>query len=264
MKIMQWALLFMTATTRTTRTTRTTKIISTTSLLLLIISPNTFCQNVKNAVENHERWYQVELIIFARHNEASAQQEYWPKNISLVYPENLINLSPAGSNNPNDFSMLQPEARQLNSQANSIAKSGSYSLLFHQAWKQMITRKNTSILIQGGKIFNGHHELEGSISLSVSLYLQLQTNLWLTQFSPAATDVNDGWPELPTVPNLSAALTNPIINEVSNETPNQITAEYVTKRIVKINQQKNMRSVDIHYIDHPLLGIIIKTIPIAQ
>jgi hypothetical protein len=234
-------------------TTKKLAVIS--SLLILLISPNTFCQNVKNAVENHERWYQVELIIFARNNEASAQQENWPKNISLAYPENLMNLSPAGSNNSNGFNMLQPEARQLNSQANSIAKSGSYSLLFHQAWKQMITRKNTSILIQGGKIFNGHYELEGSISLSVSLYLQLQTNLWLTQFAPAATDVNDGWPELPAIPGTGSIITGSVINET--------IPEFVTKRIVKINQQKNMRSVDIHYIDHPLVGIIIKTIPIA-
>jgi hypothetical protein len=233
----------------------TKKITTICSLLVLFISPNTFCQNVKNLVENHERWYQVEVIIFARNNEAAAQQEYWPKNISLAYPENLISLSPAGSNSPNGFNMLLPEARQLNSQANTIAKNGSYTLLFHQAWKQMITRKNTSILIQGGNVFNGHHELEGSISLSVSLYLQLQTNFWLTQFAPAATDVNDGWPELPAVPGTNMAIAGSAINDT--------VLEYVTKRIVKINQQKNMRSLDIHYIDHPLLGIIVKTIPIA-
>jgi Peptidoglycan-binding protein, CsiV len=235
--------------------TTTKKLTIISSLLVLFISPSTFCQNVKNAVENHERWYQVELIIFARNNETAAQQEHWPKNISLAYPENLINLSPAGSNNSNGFNMLQPEARQLNSQANSIAKNGNYSLLFHQAWKQMITRRNTSILIQGGKMFNGHYELEGSISLSVSLYLQLQTNLWLTQFAPAAAGINDGWPELPAIPGTNSVITSAAINETA--------PEYVTQRIVKIHQQKNMRSVDIHYIDHPLLGIIIKTIPIA-
>jgi hypothetical protein len=212
------------------------------------LSTPALSQGVKNAVENHERWYQVELIIFSR-KENLSQQETWSNKISLKYPENLISLNSIETISRNGFNMLPPEERQLNTQANSIAKNGNYSLLYHQAWRQMITRKKTSILIQGGKTFNGHQELEGSISLSVSLYLQLQTNLWLTQFGLATGEVNEGWPELPALPNSNALATD-------------AASDYVITRIIKMDQQRNMRSQDLNYIDHPLMGIIIKIIPV--
>ncbi len=215
------------------------------------------------AQDNHERWYQVEMIVFARGE--SNHREAWPKNIKLTYPENLIFLKPMGSNNAEGFNVLPTSERKLNSQAATIAKSGSYTLLFHQAWGQMIHAKNTHIFISGGKKFNGHQELEGNISLSVGQYIKFQTNLWLTQFAPIVPDsaptasstettlasnltTQENWPELPAVPNFDAT---------SNEQP----LDFVTKRIVKISQQRSMRSIEVHYIDHPLLGIIIKISP---
>jgi hypothetical protein len=158
-------------------------------------------------------------------------------------------LKPEG-NDPTGFNVLPASERQLNAQANTIARSGTYGLLFHQAWRQMIYGRNTNIFISGGKTFNGHQELEGSISISVSQYLKLQTNLWLTQFAPASIEQNTGWPELPTFSSDSTTTSE------SDKAP-----EYVIKRTVKINQQRSMRSKEVHYIDHPLLGIVIKIIP---
>jgi hypothetical protein len=202
-----------------------------------------------NEVENHERWYQVEMIVFSRSQGNS--QEVWPKNIKLSYPANLVMLKPEG-NDPTGFNVLPASERQLNAQANTLARSGSYGLLFHQAWRQMIYGRNTNIFISGGKTFNGHQELEGSISLSVSQFLKLQTNLWLTQFAPAASEPNAGWPELPT-----------LLNDVTPASESEKTSDYVIKRTVKINQQRSMRSKEVHYIDHPLLGIVIKIVPIG-
>ncbi|MES2825362.1 MAG: CsiV family protein [Pseudomonadota bacterium] len=218
------------------------------------------------AQDNHERWYQVEMIIFAR-GESSKNQEAWPKNIKLAYPDNLNFLKPIGSNNAEGFNLLPVLERKLNSQAATIAKSGSYTLLFHQAWGQMIQAKNTHIFINGGKKFNDHHELEGNISLSVGQYLKFQSNLWLTQFAPIALDsattmastetdlsadatTEEPWPELPGLPN----------SETSTSEP----ADFVTKRIVKVFQQRSMRSTEVHYIDHPLLGIIVKISPLLE
>jgi len=229
-----------------------------------IFQQHAIAQNNQNVSESHERWYQVEMIIFAR-GESNQQKEVWPKNIKLAYPNNLTFFQSADSNNSDGFNLLPVSERKLNSQASAIAKSGSYSLLFHQAWRQLIQAKNTHIFISGGKKFNGHQELEGNISLSVGQYLKFQTNLWLTQFAPVALDASpinssttdlaldstteESWPELPAIPNSEAS---------TNEQP----AEFVTKRIVKIAQQRSMRSVEIHYIDHPLLGIIIKISPL--
>jgi hypothetical protein len=36
---------------------------------------------------------------------------------------------------------------------------------------------------------------------------------------------------------------------------------YIPRQIVLMQQERDMRSNEIHYLDHPLLGIIIKIVP---
>ena len=195
--------------------------------------------------QNHEKLYQVEVIVFGR-PEASAQ-ETWPTDIKLTYPDNIVSVTESGFSE--GFTPVPANERSLNPQAATLARSGSYTLLFHQAWRQTIYASKTNIAISGGKVFNGHHELEGSISLSVGQYLKIQTNLWLTKFAPAGANTTESWPELPNLPN---SFTNDVNTSLSNP----------IQRIVKLNQERTMRSNEIHYIDHPVMGLIIKIIPV--
>lgn len=210
---------------------------------LFISSVNTLAQNEAESPQSHERLYQVELIVFSR-SEANPQEQ-WPADIKLSYPENLLSLKAEGTD---EFEMLPANERLLNTQAATLARSGSYTLLYHQAWRQMIYGRKTNIAITGGKVFNGHNELEGSISLSVAQYLKIQTNLWLTQFVPAGTNILETFPELPMNPNASG-------------TEGEKAQDYLIKRTVKLNQDRSMRSNEVHYIDHPLIGVIVKIIP---
>lgn len=213
--------------------------------LLISSSLNVFAQNETENPQSHERIYQVELIVFARAE--TNPQEQWPNDLKLAYPENLFSLK-ADGNGVENFTLLPANERQLNPQAATLAKSGSYTLLYHQAWRQMIYGRKTNIAISGGKTFNGHQELEGSIALSVAQYLKIQTNLWLTQFVPAGTNIAEAWPELPR-----------LLNSENSET--EKSQDYLIKRIVKLSQERSMRSTEIHYIDHPLLGVIVKITP---
>lgn len=213
--------------------------------LLLLVSLNASAQNEIESPQNHERLYQVELIVFSR-TEANPQ-EHWPNDLTLLYPENLISLNAEGND---EFSLRAANERLLNPQAATLAKSGTYTLLYHQAWRQTIYGRKTHIAIAGGKTFNGHQELEGNITLSVAQYLKIQTNLWFTQFAPAGTNIAESWPELPAIPYVLAA------------TDGEKPQDYVIKRIVKVSQERTMRSNEVHYIDHPLVGIIVKIIPL--
>jgi hypothetical protein len=123
--------------------------------------------------------------------------------------------------------------------------------LFHEAWQQRITANKTHIVLSGGKLINNHHELEGSISLSVAQYLSLQTNLWLTHFTAVESLTPPIWPSLPTPPGPSDLA----IAEV--DTNNKTTID----RIVALKETRSMRSNEIHYIDHSLLGVIVKIQP---
>ena len=212
--------------------------------LLLLGSVSASAQNETESPQNHERLYQVELIVFSRTE--TNPQEHWTNDLRLVYPENLISLKAEGND---EFSLLAANERLLNSQAATLAKSGTYTLLYHQAWRQTIYGRKTHIAIAGGKTFNGHQELEGNITLSVAQYLKIQTNLWFTQFAPAGSNIAESWPELPAIPYVAV-------------TEGEKMQDYVIKRIVKVSQERTMRSNEVHYIDHPLVGIIVKIIPL--
>ncbi len=213
--------------------------------ILLLGSFSVQAQTEAENPQSHERMYQVELIVFSRAE--TNPQEYWPTDVKLSYPENLVNLKTEG-NSSDGFSVLPASERLLNSQAATLARSGTYTLLYHQAWRQMIYGRKTNIFINGGKVFGNHQELEGSIALSVGQYLKIQSNLWLTQFVPAGTNLTESWPELPPSP-------------FADTTQTDKNQDFLIKRIIKVSQERSMRSNEIHYIDHPLLGIIVKIVP---
>ena len=220
------------------------------SFIMLVCCIHVKAQTATDAPQNHERLYQVELIVFARNQ--AAPEEHWPTNIKLAYPEDLLSLK-SETSAYEEFSLLAANERLLNPHAGTVSKGG-YTLLYHQAWRQMIYARKTHIAISGGKTFNSHQELEGSIALSVGQYLRIQSNLWLSQFVPVGTNLTDSnltqtWPELPPLPNTGNS-------EVEK------SEGYLIKRIVKLNQERSMRSNEIHYIDHPLLGIIVKIVPV--
>ncbi len=183
-----------------------------------------------------ERWFEVELLIFAQPKSETANKEFWPSDITLEYPKNWVELK-----NPNSasidlrrdaFYLLPDKAHKLTAEKMQLRWSKAHRPLLHEAWRQPVFDKNNapSILIHAGRQYDDHRELEGSIQLSVSRYLHLQTNLWFTEFARNTDD------------------------SVSPR-PNRVT---------RIQQKRRMRSKDLHYIDHPLVGILILITPYKQ
>lgn len=249
----------------------------------------------------HEGWYQVEMIVVARKDDAG--QEHWPSNIKLRYPGDWVELknSNAGEINAGSdsstaaapssidltkeaFYLLPANERQLNAQAQKLQRNPRFEVLFHNAWRQVITNKKASkaIIISGGQTFGQHHALEGSIRLSVATYLELQTNLWFSQFDVnVGQEITQPWPEIPLRPNYTTASTSNLSLDseleldkvLANEnaqwsngnfdanTEAAETKNFVTRKIILLQQERDMRSSEVHYIDHPALNVIIKVTP---
>ena len=273
---------------------------------VILSATPTFAQISK---PNHEGWYQVELIVFARKDDSG--QEHWPSNIKLRYPGDWVELKDpsapvninTASNNGSDtntnlstsqpsidltkepFYLLPANERNLNTQAQKLQRNPNFEVLFHNAWRQVITNKKASkaIIINGGPTFGEHQLLEGSIRLSVATYLELQTNLWLAYYDlNVGQEITQQWPEIPKRPNH----TNNNLNNLSldseleldqalatenaawangNFDPNNSTPEvadtYITRQIILLQQERDMRTNEVHYIDHPVLGLIIQVTP---
>lgn len=254
-------------------------------------------QSVQAQTRTHEGWYQVEMIVVARKDDAG--QEHWPSNIKLRYPGDWVELkdpAAAGANNADinapsavdltkeAFYLLPANERQLNAQAQKLQRSARFEVLFHNAWRQVITNKKSSkaIIINGGQIFGQHQALEGSIRLSVATYLELQTNLWLAQFDVnVGQEITQPWPEIPVRPNYATAavsnlsldsdleLEQALANENTQWSNGSFDANiaapendnFITRQIILLQQERDMRTSEVHYIDHPALNVIIQVTP---
>lgn len=248
-----------------------------------------------HAQSNNQRWYQVELIAFARQNPDT--QEYWPNNIKLGYPQNWVELkdptktpgeatatadqsAPAIDLLRDPFYFLPDSEKKLRNQANALQRDPRYRVLFHQAWRQFIGSQNRAqaIILNGGTAYGNHHELEGSITLSVAQFLQLRTRLWFSEYEINYGQAPGDWPQLPKTPGklredilaADTALAGEMstfdswsnLNTPSTETTlSNLSEPYLTKRIVLMEQDRRMRSNELHYLDHPLFGLIIQISP---
>lgn len=195
---------------------------------------------------------------------------------------------------------LPVSEQSLDKQAKILERNPSYQVLFHQAWRQEITnaKQAKSILISGGRTYGKHQELEGSIAISVATYLKISTNLWFSRFNvdlnsletdPTQTNSSQedskqaSWPEIPPRPvsaldstlsslnGLQSMEEQPDVEQTLNAANNpgfgmNLASEdekelYTPNLIVLMKQERDMRSNEIHYLDHPILGIIIKITP---
>lgn len=254
-------------------------------------------QSTQAQTRTHEGWYQVEMIVVARKDDAG--QEHWPSNIKLRYPGDWVELkdpTAAGANTANSnapsavdltkeaFYLLPASERQLNVQAQKLQRSARFEVLFHNAWRQIITNKKSSkaIIIHGGQTYGQHQALEGSIRLSVATYLELQTNLWLAQFDVnVGQEITQPWPTIPVRPNYAATAMSNLSLDSDLELEQALTNEntqwsngsfdanaavpetdnFVTRQIILLQQERDMRSNEVHYIDHPALNVIIQVTP---
>jgi len=178
------------------------------------------------------------------------------------------------------FTLLEPQQLSFNNIAKRLFRQNDIRPLFHGAWRQPIASREQaeSILIRGGDQFDNHYELEGSITIGLERYLHISTDLWLSSFVSNVGSTDKLWPVLPRVPATSNAQTklqpvDPFTNAATTSNYGQLLLgfenpfmdlignQYAVDQTVALRQQRRMRSSELHYIDHPLMGLLIRVTP---
>jgi hypothetical protein len=155
------------------------------------------------------------------------------------------------------YTSLPATSRVLNQEARSIRRSQGFRLLSHKAWIQPIASTNKTILIQAGEQYGDAFELDGTISLRVSRYLHVETDLWLTSFERIAPDQ-----PLARFPQQRES-TETSYNEnyekllIAESRKNAFLAE----QKFPLRQSRRMRSAETHYLDHHRFGIMVHIKP---
>ena len=183
---------------------------------------------------------------------------------------------------PTPFIALPAAQREFNGKAAYMQRSGRYQTLFHQSWAQPVLRKGSAlpfILDRSGDT-GQWSRLQGSVTLHLSRYLHLETNLWLN----TSGDYLPGEWRMPAPPLGPPSL---IVERCRRETSEgfgeqweasteaewhepELGAEeswgplYPYRHAVLLQQKRRMRSTEVHYIDHPKLGVVIKLTPLTE
>ena len=136
----------------------------------------------------------------------------------------------------------------------SLRRSSLFDVIDHRSWVQPVNAEPSAILVQAGKRYDDRFEVEGTLSFSRSRYLHVETDLWYTIFEPRG-----GGDDNPRLREFESGLTDEQLEayqglvDVERE-----RGSYHAARSHVMMQSRRSRSNELHYIDHPLFGVIVR------
>ena len=191
---------------------------------------------------------------------------------------------------PSPFITLAHSELEFRGKAAYMQRTGRYQTLFHESWMQPMVEQGRTlpIIIDRSGDSETWPQLQGSVKLYVSRYLHLETNLWLNTSGsylppdwnmPAAplgpkslTIIHPPEPEPD--PELEADFESEAIDtgffaptgelEAQQETLEPQGPVYPWRHAIALQQKRKMRSTEVHYIDHPMLGVVVKITPLTE
>lgn len=258
------------------------------SLILLGFSSQTWANS---------KVYQVEFIVFERRGGSQGiDDESWQKNVQLDYPSRWRRLvdpnevpttqepeapsdeflqtlaqesgqSPTTATRPSDtaseyFVYLPAQQRNLKNTRDALARR--YRILFHETWLQPMepVEKAMPLILHGGNRYGDHFELQGTLTLGVSRFLHVQTDLWLSEFTTNSYQDSSYSVQLPPEPQEQAEAVSDSWERELAEAYEEVTEPaYLVNQVITLRQKRRMRSGELHYLDHPRLAALIKIMP---
>ncbi len=251
----------------------------------------------ETAEKKEYKYYDVEVILFKHNNLDAISSEYWeiippieadidantlasspvnpekPRNITTNIASYLVSEKQF---NPTDkrVSVIEKKQRILNKPSDHIRYSKDYLLLAHIAWKQPGFSKDEALPVDFIFSHKNSH-ISGNINIVLSRYLHTKVDFSLIEevcrpdpeeVFPTQKDIDDKVKvEVKTTQQQLAKAdkdlaTTPQEQQIA-EIPVNITCQ--TEKIL-FKQSRKMRSKQLHYIDHPVFGLLVQITPSAE
>lgn len=212
-----------------------------------------------------DTWYEVELIVVAQRN-PDAGSEIWPAHQpSPAGLETALPVPLAGQAGADPrLAPLPPANYRLLAEAERIAADANYELLLHTGWRQAGLAREQSIPLRlyavsadsataaetvidpaapaaadPAALESPRPRLDGTLRLILARYLHLEADLQYRAASDAAPPADTGFFSLP------------------DATPAE-------QPVYRMNESRRMRSREVHYLDHPMFGVIALVTPYEQ
>ena len=142
---------------------------------------------------------------------------------------------------------------QLRREANRIESHGLGRILFHGRWLQAVPPREAPdpILVSGGNRLAAApplQELVGSVGVTLGRYLHFKADLFF--HSP-------GLGLAPTGAIMDAGGQSLLLGEPD------VGADPLTGGYMQLSESRRMRSEELHYLDHPKLGLVVRIDPVT-
>ena len=227
---------------------------------------------VTNGYAKEMRYYDVEVIIVENLSEKEKNSENWPIQVNLTRPEKTIQLGkpvlsewlPQGVDLRSSYKVLKSRHYKLKNQVKKISESKTQRVIYHTAWRQPGLDKRQSLPIYfkhevapppiiENKISDNTSDtddevvqvtkmgsiLEGVLRVTLSRFLHLEAELSYREKTPALVDSDNPFSVL-----------------------DDEQANLQKESVIHLKQKRRrMRSSELHYVDHPVLGILIQITP---
>ena len=192
--------------------------------------------------------YNIEVVIFEDSNGRYLNSEQWP---IIHHPEDEFALDATTKksgnkrkqpNSDNIMELTRHDSDALSKHVAKLNQSERYNVLLHKSWQQAGLKNTDAISIQvdtsgtnktGSQSQQLESSLQGTLKLVLGRYLHIHTDLLYKRFNNSDM-------------------------QMVSATDGKIFSEF------RIQSQRRMRSKELHYIDHPLLGMLVLVTPIEE
>jgi len=248
-------------------------------LLLLFVSLPSLAQ----------RQFDIEVIIFKRAVDAEKVNESWPNTQPKISLERVGSFQDTQYRASKEVKMLPYSEYKLTPQKDKLKQHAGFEVLMHTAWRQGDQGKSSAPVfhIQAGKDFSKQfnadgsekgavtasadgfqeetidkplYELDGKLQIYVQHYLYAETTLDLK--APSVREVKLQEQQIELDFPVSGAESNVQVGNLTEISPTVEVEEFL--KSYRMEQKRRMRSTETHYLDHPLLGMVIQVRRVAE
>ena len=243
----------------------------TTLFLLLLTIPQSYAAGtIVRTTENEVKEYDVEVIIFEDAHARYLNSELWPQTITgetgvqqdtdssdshtiIVTPLTDELASDTTRQVKRSFKNIKPGI--LSSEYARLNRSSEYNVLFYGAWRQQGLEKSDAFDIDLNELNNAARSntantISGHFKVELARYLHFYSDL-----------------EYHRKPVLNPVSVKENMTELSNnraEDVNNPDVSAVNTNNFPMSNHVRMRSKELHYIDHPLVGMLVQINPVEK
>ena len=224
-----------------------------------------------------ERWFEVEVLLFQRNISFEKISEKLSDDKLPLNTDNSISMLKAnGGANPvvisaqqfdkngNNFILLDSSQLKLTAQRKKLASHAGFKPLLHMAWRMPVKSNSSAkpIHLFAGKNLALESQTGDKWAVDGNFKVYLDHYLFIdSQFIVSQKSVQEQI-KLPLAPvqdsNILESENGVEIIDLNREADTLENKQRIVIKEALFDQRRRLRSEEIHYLDHPLMGIIVQ------